>query len=292
MMSYPYPPGEGRVRWVSPGWLMDHLGEVMVLDVQPNVHDYIMGHIPGAIYLNEGLFRSSQNSLPAVYVSQDAIRPILSSCGLEPDRAVVVYSGAGRYSRCTAGIGDGLEQTMAAYSLVRFGHNRVYILDGGIEGWRVAGGGLTKEIPRWGRSGFDPQLRSEYFVEYDEFVRMKDRDDVVVLDARPHDSYRDGGLWIKRGHIPGALNLPWRSLMAEENPRLMRSREELLRITGWIDPHGKTIIVYCGTGREATCEFLILKFYLGYERVRIYEGSFTEWASHPENPTVMGESPR
>ncbi|MDM7911689.1 MAG: hypothetical protein QUS09_01180 [Methanotrichaceae archaeon] len=50
--------------------------------------------------------------------------------------------------------------------------------------------------------------------------------------------------------------------------------------------------MYCGTGREATNEFLFFKFYLGHDKVRIYEGSFTEWSAYPENPTVTGENPR
>lgn len=54
----------------------------------------------------------------------------------------------------------------------------------------------------------------------------------------------------------------------------------------------KMIICSCGTGREATNEFLLLKFYLGYPRVRLHEGAFTEWVSYPENPTVIGKNPR
>ena len=54
----------------------------------------------------------------------------------------------------------------------------------------------------------------------------------------------------------------------------------------------KTVLVYCGTGREATNEFLLLKWYLGYPNVKIYEGSFTEWCAYPENPTVTGPNPR
>ena len=80
--------------------------------------------------------------------------------------------------------------------------------------------------------------------------------------------------------------------MEKENAKLMKSDAELKRINEKFDiTPEKTLIIYCGTGREATNEFLFFKFYLGYEKIRIYEGSFTEWSSYPENPTITGNNP-
>jgi len=181
---------------------------------------------------------------------------------------------------------------MMAYSLVRYGHNSVYILDGGLDKWKEEGRELTKIFPRPEPSEFKAQLR-RYFVDLDEFKSLKDAPNVVLFDARPFDVYKEGGLWIKSGHIPGANSLPWRSLMSKENPRLLKNDEELRQMIGKfnVTPE-KMVLIYCGTGREATNEFLFFKFYLGHERTLIYEGSFTEWSSHPENPTVVGENPR
>jgi thiosulfate/3-mercaptopyruvate sulfurtransferase len=295
MKTDPYPSGDSLVKWASTDWLAKHINDddLMLLDVQPNVHDYIMGHLPGAIYLNEGLLRSAWNHLPAMYIPPESLKPILDRAGLDPNRPVVVYSASGRYSKCTAGLGDGLEQTMMAYSLIRFGHNKVYILDGGLEKWKSEGRELTKLFPRCDRSDFNIQVRKDYFVDYEEFKKLREREDVIVFDARPLDSYKEGGLWIKNGHIPGAFSLPWRTLMTKENPKLMKSDEELMQLISKFNiAPDKTLLIYCGTGREATNEFLFFKFYLGHELVRIYEGSFTEWSSHPENATVTGENPR
>jgi thiosulfate/3-mercaptopyruvate sulfurtransferase len=294
MKTYPYPDGNSKVKWISTEWLAENNneGKFMILDVQPNVHDYIMGHLPGAVYLNEGLLRSASNGLPATYVPPETIQSLFSRSGLDENGPVVIYSGAGRYSRCAAGAGDGLEQTMMAYSLIRFGHNDVYILDGGIEKWKDEGRELTKVFPKWKPSDFKVQVRRDYFIEYDEFKKIKDRQDVILFDARPYESYKEGGLWIKNGHIPGAHSFPWRTLMSKENAKLMKSDRELEPLISKFDiTSDKTLLIYCGTGREATNEFLFFKFYLGFEKVRIYEGSFTEWSSHPENPTVIGENP-
>lgn len=294
-MIYPHPPGKSIVKWISTEWLADHIedDDLSILDVQPNIHDYIMGHIPNAVYMNEGFLRSACEGLPAMYVPPEALKPVLDRAGVDPDMPTVIYSGAGRYSRCTAGIGDGLEQPMMAYSLARFGHKNLYILNGGIEKWIADGHKLTKVYPKCIKSDFQVAVQREYFVTYKDFLTMKDRDDVMLFDARPADFYAQGGLWPKLGHIPGALSLPWRSMMTDANSRLLKSDAELKEILGKFDIRpGKNLIVYCGTGREATNEFIILKWYFGHDKVKIFEGSFTEWSAHPENPTVTGTNPR
>ena len=286
-----YPHGEGKVKWVSTEWLEDHLDDetLMILDTQPNVHDYIKEHIPGAIYMNEGLLRVPLKGLPAQYVPPEAIQPVFRRLGLKPDVPVVVYTGAGPFTDR----GNGLEQTMVAYTLARFGHDHVYVLDGGIEKWKAEGRPLAQEFPKVEESDFIPQVRSEYFLDYEAFKAMKDRDDVILLDARPIAVYEGQGPWIKAGHIPGAINVPWTSFMDPNNARLLKSDAEIQAI---LDQHGitpdKTIICSCGTGREATNEFILFKWYLGFPKVKIYEGSFTEWSAYPENPTMTGKNPR
>lgn len=106
MKTYPYPAGKSAVKWVFTDWLNDHISDegLMILDVQPNVHDYIMGHLPGAIYLNEGHLRSAHNGLPAVLVPPEILWPIFRQVGLQPNRPVVIYSVSGLCSKCTAGL--------------------------------------------------------------------------------------------------------------------------------------------------------------------------------------------
>ena len=289
--TYPYPPGEGKVKWVSTDWLQEHLKDknLMILDVQPNVHDYIQEHIHGAVYMNEGLLRVPLKGKPAMYVPPESIQAIFRRVGLKPNVPVVVYTGTGPFK----GWGAGLEQTMMTYSLARFGHNKVYVLDGGIDKWKEEGRPLTKVFPNVEESDFTVEVRREYFVEYEEFKAMKDREDVILLDARPPAVYEGQGPWMKLGHIPGAINLPWTSLMDDKNKRLLKPDEEIQCIIKErnITPE-KTIICSCGTGREATNEFILFKWYLRYPKVKIYEGSFTEWSSYPENPTVTGKKPR
>jgi thiosulfate/3-mercaptopyruvate sulfurtransferase len=290
-MAREYPYGNGVVKWVSTDWLEQHLNDpdLMILDTQPDVHDYIQEHIPRAVYLNENVLRVPKNGVPAMYIPEDAARAIFARVGLTPDRPVVVYTGKGVYS----GQGDGLEQTMMAYSLARFGHNAVYVLDGGLDKWKAEGWAVTKEYPHTPESDFPVSVRSEYFVEFEQFKQVKDQPDVLLIDNRSAGYYAGNGIWTKQGHIPGAVNLPWTKVMDRRNPCLFKPDEKIRRIVQKIGASpDKTIIVYCATGRESTNLFLLFKWYLNYPNVLNYEGSFTEWCTHPENPTVLGPDPR
>jgi len=81
--------------------------------------------------------------------------------------------------------------------------------------------------------------------------------------------------------------------MDETNKKLLKSDDLIASLTqaAGAEPE-KTIICSCGTGREATNEFLIFRWYLGFPKVYLYEGGFTEWTSYPDNPVVTGKNPR
>ncbi len=287
----PYPEGSGVIKWVSPQWLQDHLNDenLLILDCQPDIHDYILEHIPGAVYFCDKLLRNSSNGMPGKYVSRRVASELFSSIGVEENKTVVVYTGIGGFK----GQGDCLDQTMVAYSLARFGHRSIYILDGGIDKWKQESRPLTKVFPKLTASNFEATVKGEYFVEYDEFKEIKDNQDVIVLDARPAKFYEGQGPWIKPGHIPGAVNLPWINLMNDQNKCLLKPVRELKNIVGSVGATpDKTVICSCGTGREATNEFILFKWFLKYPKVKIYEGSFTEWVSYPGNETITGSKPR
>lgn len=295
MTVYPYGKGDGTLRWVSTGWLADHLKDegLLILDCQPNIHEYVKDHIPGAVYWHEGLFRIHEGNIPTRWIPADAAQILFRTLGLDSERPVVVYSSGGPLTTCSSFIGDGLEQTMVAYTLIRYGLRKVAILDGGFEKWRDEGRPLTGEYGVARPSAFTARVRDEFIVGYDRFVQIKDDPEVIVLDARPAAWYEGQGPWMRPGHIPGAVSLPWKSLMDDRNKKLLRPVEEIraLAEAAGATPD-KLVICSCGTGREATNEFLTFRFLLGYPLVAIFEGSFTEWIAHKENPVVTGKNPR
>lgn len=284
------PKGIGEVHWISTEWLNEHLEdpELIILDTQPDIHDYIKAHIPGARYLNEKLFRIPLEGIPGKWIPPEAAQTLFRRLGLDPNTPTVVYTGTG----LVKGWGDGLEQTMVAYTLLRFGHRKVYILDGGFDKWLSEGRPTSQIFPHVSPTMFTATLHDELAIDYETFKQTKDQPDVILLDARPANIYAGEGPWIRNGHIPGAINLPWKELMDPDNPRLLRPEDEIraLLAAKQITPD-KRIICSCGTGREATNEFLLFKHFLGYPHVVLYEGSFTEWSAHPENPVVQGPDP-
>lgn len=279
----------GIVRIVDTAWLEERLGssDIHIMDCQPDVHDYFQEHIPGATYLCDKALRVPLEGLPAMYIPDSAMAAILGRVGIDGRKTTVVYTGTGVFS----GWGDGLEQTMLIYTLARFGHGDLCILDGGLDKWKAEGRPLSQEYPHTPTVDFDMKVRREYVMDYEELVERKDNDDVVLLDNRPSGIYKGKGPWPKQGHIPGAVNLPWRDLMLPENSRLLKPDDELRRIEASVGASpDKTIVCSCGTAREATAAFLFFKWYLGYPDVRVYEGSFTEWV-HKGNDTVRGPNP-
>lgn len=283
-------PNDATVKWVSTEWLNQHIksDSLTIIDTQPNIHDYISEHVPGSVYFNPELLRVPKNGLPGVYVPQVAAEQLFRRIGILPHQPIVVYTGKGIFKKW----GDGLEQTMIAYSIARFGHKNIMILDGGLDKWKAEEKKLTKTFPMKQESTFNTEIQQDYIVAMDDVKALKENDDVLLLDARPSSLYEGFGPWVLPGHIPGAINLPWRELMDDKNPTLLKSDNDIQKILNQKNiTSDKLIICSCGTGREATNEFLLFKWYLGYPRVKIYEGSFTDWVSHPENHTVTGKKP-
>ena len=285
------PFGTGVVKGVSTAWLEEHLREekLVIIDAQPDIHDYIRHHIPKAVYVPEKVLRLPLNGMPGKWIDDAMAQLVFRRLGLDASTPIVVYSGRGRFT----GRGDGLGQTMVAYTLARFGCEKVHVLDGGLDKWLEEGRPTSQEFPRVKPSRFKARTQSDMFLDMDEFKKAKDRTDTVVVDARPPKFYTgERGPWIRNGHIPGAVNLPWKDLMHPDDPHRLKPEEEIERM---LAERGVTrdmmVVCTCGTGREATSEYILLKYYFGYRRVRLYEGSFTEWSAYPENPVVRGELP-
>lgn len=278
-----------EIRWVTPDWLDKNFGlEMTILDCQPNVHDYIKAHIPGAIYLSEENLRFSLQGKPHVWADEKLASSILTSVGVKEGSPILVYTS----SNPQLPTGDGVPQGMIAYSLARYGHGSIMILDGGLDEWRRAGGQVTTQRSKNERVPYIARIDHSLFIGYEEFVEKIGRPDVVHIDSRPSNQYRGISPWPKEGHIPGAINIPWSECVQERNLCLLLPRNEIERRFELAGVNRrKKIICHCGSGRKASAQFVVLKYLLGYPDVRLFEGSFTEWCAHEGNKTVTGENP-
>jgi thiosulfate/3-mercaptopyruvate sulfurtransferase len=269
-----------KVQFVGPEWVAANANspEVRILDVRNAPLEYIAGHLPRAVNIADYAFRGPNGVLPVQYWDHESLGKIFAQAGVEATSRVLVYSNGN----------DVLGATMVAYLLERSGVGDIYVLNGGYDGYRQSGQPVTKVFPRYATTNFRVQERRDVYVTLKEVQAAIAQPGVEFLDPRPADLFRgDRPLWVRNGHIPGAKNIPWqafteadRASKGQANPHRLKSLSairQLLTKRG-ITPQDD-VIVSCSTGREATLQYLVLKHLLGYPKVRVYEGSWTEYST-------------
>ncbi len=277
------------VKYVSPRWLEERLhSDLVILDAQPNVHDFIRGHVPGAVYLAEESLRLTRNGMPHQWLPNDLATAVLSQVGVATNEEVLVYTS----TNASVPTGDGVPQGLVAYSLVRYGHSKVRILDGGLDDWRAAGMEISTSYVESPRTKFVATDDTGLHLGYDEFVKLVAAPGTLHIDSRPSEQYQGKSPWPSPGHIPGAVSLPWSECFSKDNLCRLRPRGEIeSAIERAGATRGREIVLSCGSGRKSAAQLMVMRFLLGYERVRLFEGSLTEWLAHPDNKTVTGPSP-
>jgi thiosulfate/3-mercaptopyruvate sulfurtransferase len=261
-------------------WQRDR--SVSLVDVRTELSAYLKGHLPGAVYLNPETLRASESGIPAQLLSGRSYSELFSQLGLRLDQPVVVYS---------AGETRNIDATFLAWLLAGFGHPRVYLLNGGYFKWQLEQRPLAQQYPRVRRVDFPDSFQPER-ASLNEVRQAISDGDATLVDARPPDQYAgQAGAQMRRGHIPGAINHYWQDdLMQEGFGRVWRPASDLRRAyAGQGITPDRNIIAYCNSASEASHVYFTLRYLLGYPRVRIYVGSWTEWAERAELPIEVGK---
>ena len=276
-------------RLVTGEWLQERLGApgIVVVESDEDVLLYETGHIPGAVKID---WHTDLND-PVVrdYLDGAGFAELLSRKGIARDDTVVIYGDKSNW--------------WAAYALwvfSLFGHEDVRLLDGGRDKWISEGRPITTEPTE--------RPATQYpVVERDDTVLRAYKDDVLahlgrgpLIDVRSPEEYdgsrtsapaypEEGAL--RAGHIPTAKSVPWGRAVAEDGG--FKPRAELEAIyrdeVGLRD--GDPIVAYCRIGERSSHTWFVLKHLLGFEDVRNYDGSWTEWGSAVRVPIVTGEEP-
>lgn len=259
----------------------------VVLDTRGGYKDYFRGHIPTAHHLNFDTLRGTDHGVPVQYLPDDLTRALLIRAGVDRSRTHLIYATGD-----TLPNDEILSASMVAYVLEKFGVEDIRIVDGGLPAWKEAELPVTQEY--FGNPpGTLPEMgKREIAIAVDELLDRKGRPGVILVDARPHNEYLgDDDVWLRKGHIPGAISFHWARLMEQSNTHQFRPFPQVkadLEAAG-LTPD-KEVIVYCGTSREGS----LLRFYLRhiakYPKVRLYEGSWKEYASLKQHPAETKES--
>ncbi|HEX6668915.1 MAG TPA: sulfurtransferase [Gemmatimonadales bacterium] len=259
--------------------------EVMLVDIRTDVFAYLRGHLPGAAYINTETLRATRGGIPTQLLDGGAYAALFSRMGLPYDRPVVIYS---------AGETHNIDATFLAWLLAGFGHPRVFVLDGGYFKWQLEQRPVVGEYPRLPPTAFPAGPFRPEQASLEDVRRALEIGDAILVDARPPDQYAgEAGAQMRRGHIPGAINHYWRDDLAREGfGYVWRPRDELRAsyVEQGITPD-RDIIAYCNSATEASHVHFTLRYLLGYPRVRVYVGSWTEWAERRELPLETGRTP-
>lgn len=274
---------------VEKEWLAEQResGAVTVVDCRFNLSDpeegeqlYRESHIPGALYFDMDKQMSSpvkahggRHPLP----DWEQFQKDVGRIGISNEQTVVVYDNGG------------MQFAARFWWLLRYlGHEKVYVLNGGYQGWVAAGYPVTDELPATEPAQLKVRLQTEMLADYEEVrqVALDKTKEAVLIDSRAPERYRGEiePLDRKAGHIPGALNKFWEEGLEFGSFKHPEEQEQRFKELG----KDEEIIVYCGSGVTATPNYLALKL-AGYQNVKLYAGSYSDWVSYEENPVVAGE---
>jgi thiosulfate/3-mercaptopyruvate sulfurtransferase len=183
--------------------------------------------------------------------------------------------------------------TFLAWILDHLGHKKVGVVNGGWEKWTAEKLPVTQAYPNLSPKKFFAKINPESLVAKKQVLARLSAKGSVIVDARPPRQYSgEEGEEIRRGHIPGARNLFWESLLEGDEVRVWKKKEDLEKLFAESGvTKDKEVIVHCRTGREASHLYFTLRYLLGYPNVRLYRGSWVEWSADLSLPVKTGASP-
>ena len=264
---------------VTTGWVQENLTNPSVRVIESNEDTllYGSGHIPGAVHvdwtadLNDPLRRD--------YIGSEAFGSLMTRIGVTPETTLVFYGDKNNWWACYA---------LWVFGL--FGHANARVMDGGRLKWQKEGRQVTRETPIFQPTSYSVPSRDDatnraFRSEVLEFAAAKGQ----LVDVRSPEEYEgtrmhmpdypnEGAL--RGGHIPGARSIPWARAVNPEDGSF-KNAAELRRI--YVDENRlqrhKPVIAYCRIGERSSHTWFVLKYLLGFTRVRNYDGSWTEWGN-------------
>jgi thiosulfate/3-mercaptopyruvate sulfurtransferase len=268
---------------VSTEWLAGHLDDpkVRVLESDEDVLLYDMGHIPGALKIDWHTDLNDQ--LQRDYISTEQFQALVRRLGIGDDTTVVLYGDKNNWWA-----------TYALWVFQLFGFRNARILDGGRAKWEAEGRSMTEKVPAVKASTYtaaprdDAHIRAfmadvqSHLTRKGKLVDVRSPDEFTGKKLHMPDYPQEGAM--RGGHIPGAKSVPW--ARAANADGTFKSAAELRAIyegEAGLDKRDD-VVAYCRIGERSSHTWFVLTYLLGYDKVRNYDGSWTEWGNAVRAP--------
>ncbi len=273
-------------RLVSTEWLNANLGTpgLAVVESDEDVLLYDVGHIPGAVKVDWHM--DLNDPVNRDYLDGEQFAALMSSKGINREDTIVVYGDKSNW--------------WAAYALwvfTLFGHEDVRLLDGGRDAWLAENRETTLDVPIRPATDYPVVERDDTAIRAYQSQVLENLGAEPLIDVRSPEEYTgarthmpeypEEGV-LRGGHIPSAVSIPWAKAAAPDGR--FRTRPELEEIYSGYDA-SDDIVAYCRIGERSSHTWFVLTYLLGFENVRNYDGSWTEWGNMVRVPVVKGDEP-
>ena len=242
--------------------------------------DYLAGHLPGAVHCDWS--RDLSAPPPAsghpqyMLLDADAFAERMAKMGIGDDTFVIGYDAEGGHHAARLWVG-----------LRRYGHDRMAVMEGGIQKWQREGRPTRPGEVTPPRARFTPRPRAGVLASKDEVLAAVRSGDPWLLDVRRETEFTgDEKRAARGGHIPGAVNILWKDALKDDWTLKDPDELEDMYANAGFGPETSTV-TYCQGGVRAAFTHLLLTA-LGHDDVRTYDGSWEEWGNDPDVPIVTG----
>jgi thiosulfate/3-mercaptopyruvate sulfurtransferase len=262
---------------VSTQWVSENLNNpgVRIVESNEDVLLYKTGHIPGAIHLDWQL--DLQDALTRDYVNKGDFERLMSENGISNDTLVVFYGDKMNWWAC-----------YAFWTFKLYGHKVCAVMNGGRLKWIEEKRPLTKEVPQYEQTKYTAAERDLSIRAFRKEVSNHSEEKKPLVDVRSPQEYsgellhmpdypQEGAL--RGGHIPGAVSIPWSRAANQDGTFKSRSELENIYLQEKKLHSDDEVIAYCRIGERSSHTWFVLKYLLGFNNVKNYDGSWTEWGN-------------
>lgn len=266
--------------FVSAQWVNNNLEKIVLIDIGRHAQNKSL-HIPNSVYISYSWLIKPQNGI-SLSGGKEHMQKLLSQLGISDTDHIIIYDNLG-----------GLNASRLYWELVKLNHNKVSILNGGLNTWLLKDYPVTQELLYRQPTIYianEINLTNEFTASKADVLASIKNENIVLLDTRSKAEFVGNKNKRQRsGHIPTAKFFPWEIVVDTKKGYKQITDKQVIKLLNYFNLNIKDqeIILYCRSGHRATRVFTMLKSQ-GFTNVKLYDASMQEWILNNENPLKLG----